>query len=80
MGVVITGPGTAAPAGPAGVTKDVPVPTRLVQIVHNLPFVPAGVLCTDASGIAEPEDVTYPLPGVVEVAFGAPFSGTIRLS
>ncbi|MER5671174.1 hypothetical protein [Pseudonocardia alni] len=68
-------------ARPLDHVHQVPAPTLLVQIVHGLVFAPASVLCTDASGsLAEPDLITHPSPGVVEVLFGAPFSGTIRLS
>ncbi len=57
------------------------VPSALVQIVHSLGYAPAGVLCVEDSGdITEPGSITYPMDGVVEVAFGFLFTGQIRLS
>jgi hypothetical protein len=56
-------------------------PTLRATIVHDLPFTPAGVRCTDTLGqINEPEEILVPQPGVIEVVFGAPFSGVIELS
>lgn len=56
-------------------------PAALVQIVHGLSFAPAGVLCTDTLGqLTEPDRITHPLLGVVEVLFGAPFTGDIAVS
>ena len=52
-----------------------------MQVLHDLSWSPAGVLCRDTLGqLTEPDDVTYPLPGVTEVRFGAPFTGDIYVS
>lgn len=53
----------------------------LVQIVHGLPFRPAGVRCTDTQGNPTwPQHISDPAPGITEVTFGAPFIGEIDLS
>ena len=63
-----------------GYTHTQPSPTLLVQIVHGLAFVPAGVRCVSPQGITEPADITAPSTGVLEVSFGVPFTGVIILS
>lgn len=56
-------------------------PVALVQIVHGLPFRPAGALCVDLlDRLTEPDRITNPLPGITEVLFGAAFAGVINLS
>ncbi len=70
----------ALQAQPRGWVHTQSAPTLLVQIVHGLPFVPAGVRCVDPQGITEPAAITTPATGVTEVAFGSPFTGTVYLS
>lgn len=56
-------------------------PASLVQIVHNLPFRPAGVQCTDLlDQPTEFDRITHPAPGTTEITFGAPFTGVVDLS
>lgn len=81
-------PGPVGPPGPPGdgaaalaFTQTVNTPTTLVQLAHNLAFVPAGVLCIDTQGqIVEPAGKTDPQPGVTEITFGFGFTGQIQLS
>ncbi len=82
--------GPPGPAGPPGDSIAVlsyqytqTSPATLVQIVHNLPFPPAGIVCHDTGVPAltvEYATVSYPLSGVIELTFGLPFTGTIFLS
>lgn len=81
-------PGPRGPQGPPGDSSTSlgyrhvqSVPAALVQVVHGLSFDPGGWTCVDTSNdIAHPERVTYPLSGVMEFLFGAPFSGVIQVS
>ncbi len=87
--VVIPQAGPQGERGPAGDSSEAlsfthtqTVPVQLVQIHHNLPYEPAGVSCL-ASGDTVPllgVSVTYPSTGIVELGFGVPFTGLIRLS
>jgi hypothetical protein len=65
---------------PRGFVATISQPAQLVQVVHGLPFLPAGVRCRDPQGLVEPADITHPAPGVTEVTFGTPFTGTITVS
>jgi hypothetical protein len=81
--------GPPGPIGPPGDSIEVSfqhtqsTPATLVQIIHNLSFPPAGILCQD-TGIpaltVEYATVSYPLTGVIELMFGFPFTGTVYLS
>lgn len=52
-----------------------------VQIVHGLPFDPAGIIAFDNNGdMLEYSRVEYPAPGIIEVYYKVDFSGTIYLS
>ncbi|GAA3230740.1 hypothetical protein GCM10017691_23970 [Pseudonocardia petroleophila] len=81
-------PGPAGPPGPPGDSEATlafvhpqVVPVLTVQILHGLVFQPAGVICIDSQGdVVEFGTITYPQVGVVELTFGVPFSGTVRLS
>jgi hypothetical protein len=57
-------------------------PASLVLINHGIPnWKPAGVMCIDTLGsVNEFEYIAYPASGIVEITFGADFSGTIYLS
>jgi hypothetical protein len=85
--VVVPVAGPPGPQGPPGDsstalgrTETVSAPTYLAQIQHGLSFRP-GVHCLDTAGNGvHPATVTHPQPGITEVGFGAPFTGTIDLS
>lgn len=84
---VVGPPGPQGPVGDSMTTVSYQYtqtsPAMLVQIVHNLPFPPAGIVCQDTGVPAltvEYATVTYPLSGVIELTFGLPFTGTIFLS
>lgn len=84
---VVGSPGEQGPAGDSVAVLSYQhtqtSPAMLVQIVHNLPFPPAGIVCQDTGVPAltvEYATVTYPLAGVIELTFGLPFTGTIYLS
>lgn len=67
--------------GPAAFMLTVSAPAELVQVVHGLPFVPAGVTCIDTQGqIVDFATKTDPQPGVTELTFGFGFTGQIQLS
>ena len=71
----------ALEAEPRGFVQTVNAPATLVQIHHGLSFNPAGVMNLDFSGTEiEESGVSHPFPGITEVTFGAPFTGTITLS
>jgi hypothetical protein len=57
-------------------------PVTSLQIHHSLPFNPAGVVCleTDGSPPLIGVGVSYPSVGIIELIFGAPFSGSVFLS
>jgi hypothetical protein len=62
--------------GPVSVTNQ-----SLVQINHNLPFQPAGVMCIDNNGVTTDFGaIAYPMSGTCEITFGFPFTGDIYLS
>jgi hypothetical protein len=71
-----------AGGGGTGIEKVVSSPTTLVQIVHNLPYKPGGVICIDSLDvITEPDKITHPEAGVTEISFGSMFGpGKIYLS
>lgn len=78
-------PGPAGSGGGSGIVwppvTTVSAPVTLVQILHSLPFNPAGIHCVDQAGIAvEWAAVTYPSLGIVEITFGFPFTGAIYIS
>jgi len=57
------------------------VATTLWQIPHEMGFDPAGVIVVDNTGTpTEYDEITYPLPGLIELRFGVPVAGTARLS
>jgi hypothetical protein len=57
------------------------VATTLWQIPHEMGFEPAGVTVVDNTGTpTEYDEITYPLPGLIELRFGVPVAGTARLS
>jgi len=57
------------------------VATTLWQIPHEMGFDPAGVTVVDNTGTpTEYDEITYPLPGLIELHFGVPVAGTARLS
>jgi hypothetical protein len=79
----LTGEVAVLEATPAAYTKVVGAPAELVQVLHGLPFPPAGVLCIDTqSEIVEPDSITNPSTGITEITFGRGFlfTGTIFLS
>lgn len=84
--VPVTGP--PGPQGPPGDSAEVlgyrhtqSSPAMLVQVTHNLPYKPAGIICTETDGYQlEYGTVTHPLAGVTELHFGVPFVGVIDLS
>lgn len=56
-------------------------PATLVQVVHGLPYRPAGIICTETDGYQlDYHTVSHPVDGVTEVTFGVGFVGTIDLS
>jgi len=91
--VPVAGPeGPRGPAGPSGAetglaggyvhTQSSAVGTgQPVQVVHNLSYRPAGIVCKelDGNGI-EYDSVTWPTASILEVFFGVPFAGTISVS
>lgn len=45
----------------------------LVQIPHGLTYQPGGITVRDAGGsLVDPADITHPMPGITELAFGVP--------
>jgi len=57
------------------------VATTLWQIPHGMGFEPAGITVVDNTGTpTEYDEITYPLPGLIELHFGVPVAGTARLS
>jgi hypothetical protein len=87
--IVVPVQGPTGPQGPPGVdvgaeggfVQTVSSPSTDVQIIHGLIFKPAGILCQESdSTIVEPSAISYPMAGVMEVAFGFPFSGVIYVS
>lgn len=57
------------------------VAATLWQIAHGMEFEPAGVTVIDNTGTPiEYAEITYPLPGYVELYFGVPVAGTARVS
>lgn len=85
--VPVAGPqGARGPAGDSsetlGFVHTQSSPVTTLQITHDLPFQPAGIACL-ASGDACPllgVTVSYPTIGIVELGFGVPFTGIVRLS
>lgn len=78
-------PGPQGPAGDStGLGFHVSVTNQsLVQIVHGMPFPPAGIVCLDTGTpplCVEYATVSYPSTGVLELTFGFPFTGQIYLS
>jgi hypothetical protein len=81
--------GSVGPQGPPGDTAQTLAfvhtqtqPATLVQIIHNLAFNPSGIVCLESGG-SPPligVSVSYPTLGIIELSFGAPFTGTIYLS
>jgi hypothetical protein len=56
-------------------------PVALVQVIHGFSFKPAGVVCLEPDGTEiEYSTITHPLPGVTELLFGVPFTGTVYVS
>lgn len=81
--------GPAGPQGPPGDSSSALAYTTsvtnqsLVQMIHNLPFNPAGILCLDTNTPAltvEYATVSHPGTGITELTFGFPFTGSIFLS
>lgn len=73
--------GGGGSGGPEAFTATVSAPTTLVQITHGLGFRPSGVICTDTlDNEVFWSTKTDPQPGVTELTFGFPFTGTITLS
>lgn len=80
--------GPPGPQGPPGDTAQTlyfvhvqSTPATLVQIRHGLKFPTAGIVCLESDGTQiEYQAVTYPTPGITELAFGVSFTGTIYLS
>lgn len=73
--------GASGGGGNVAFAHTVSAPASLVQLLHDLPFAPAGVLCVDTQGqIVEPAAKTDPAPGVTELTFGFGFTGQIQLS
>lgn len=87
--VVVPIAGPQGPQGPPGDSSEVlgfqhtqSSPVMLVQIIHNLPYKPAGIVCI-ATGDAAPLigwSVAHPAAGITEVTFGVPFTGDIYVS
>jgi len=82
-------PGPQGPQGPPGDTGSAlgfatsVTNQSLVQMIHNLPFKPAGILCLDTNTPAltvEYATVSHPSAGITEITFGFPFTGQIFLS
>ena len=87
--VIVPVSGPVGPQGPAGDSATAlgfvftqSSPAMTVQIHHNLPFKPAGIVCLEADGSPALLGVTvsYPSVGIVELGFGVPFTGQIVLS
>jgi hypothetical protein len=56
-------------------------PAMTHQIIHGLPFKPAGIVCQDTDGATFIGwTVTHPAPGITEVSFGVDVTPTIFLS
>lgn len=69
------------PASAQGFVKTQSTPTVLVQVLHGFSFKPAGVVCLEPDGTEiEYQTITHPLPGVTELGFGVPFTGTVYVS
>lgn len=58
------------------------IPVQLVLINHGTPnWKPAGIISVDTLGqVTEFDTVAWPSSGIVEITYGADFSGTIYLS
>jgi len=67
--------------GEGGYIHTQSTPAQLVQIIHGLPWQPGGIQIIENSGdIVEPESITYPSPGVIEIGFQIMFAGKVYLS
>jgi hypothetical protein len=56
-------------------------PATVIQVAHGLPWKPAGIRSVDLLGQdVEYDAAAYPVDGVIELAYGAPFAGVIYLS
>lgn len=66
---------------PGGYRHEQSAPVQLVQILHGLPYAPAGITSLDPLGTSTEHDrVEHPMPGVTEITYGAPFAGVVYLS
>jgi hypothetical protein len=70
----------AEQAAPRGYVHHQNTPATLWQIHHGLPYDPGGVLVLDIDGVVtEFDTISWPAPGVAEITFGVPFSGTATM-
>lgn len=69
------------PSQGLGFRQSVSSPATLVQLLHGLSFAPAGITCLEPDGSeVEYQSVAHPAPGITELGFGAPFTGTVYVS
>lgn len=85
-------PGPRGPVGPSGAelglaggfvhTQSSAVPPgQPMQIIHDLTYKPAGVICKETDGtIIEPAQIDWPAANIVEITHGVSFTGTVFLS